>query len=85
MPAVGVEEPNHARVGPEGPHGGQAGGIVVAPISAGAAEGGQAGRGRETGPTEGEYPAAGPKRLVEGLDVVVSSHGACLLSRDVWC
>lgn len=76
MPAIGVEQPDHARVRPEGPHGGQAGGIVVAPISAGAAEGGQTGRGRETGPTEGEHPAAGPKRLVESLDVVVRGHDA---------
>lgn len=78
---VGVEEPHEARVGAEGAHRGQPGGIVAAPETPGPAEGGQAGRGGEAGPTECEDPARGPEGRVEGLDVFLGEHwSGCVAS-----
>lgn len=74
MSSVSVEQPHQTRVGPEGAHGGERGGIVVPPESAGAAEGWQAGGGGEAGPTEGEDAARGAEGGVEGLNVVVRGH-----------
>lgn len=76
MATVTIEQPDEARVGAKGAHGGELRGLIIAPEATGAAESRQAGGGRESGAAEGEDTFAGAEDLVEGLDVVVRRHGA---------
>lgn len=74
MAAVPVKHPDEARVPAKGGRRGEGGGVVVPPEAAGAAKGGQAGRGREPGAAEGEDAPAGAEDLVEGVHVGAGRH-----------
>lgn len=92
MPPVGVEQPHQARVGGEGRGRGEGRGLVVAPVAARAAEGGEARASREAGAAEGEDAAGGAEAGVEGREGVVGwvcwwhLAGDCWrgTNRDVW-
>ena len=86
VPPVPVEQPDEPRVSPEGARRRQGRGVVVAPEPAGAAKSGQAGRGREAGPTEREDAPAGAEGGVEVVHVVVRCGrlGDVLGSRRWW-
>lgn len=78
--SVTIEQPDEARVGAKGAHGGQLRGLIIAPEATSAAESRQAGGGREAGAAEGEDTFARAEDLMEGLDVVVRRHGAGAIS-----
>lgn len=71
VPPVPVEQPDEPRVGVEGARRREGRGVVVAPEPAGAAKSGQAGGGREAGPTEREDAPAAAEGGVEAVHVVV--------------
>lgn len=73
--SIRVKQPNKTRVVLESVHSGEIRSIVVPPHTSRAAKGRQAGRGGEAGATEGENALARAEDVVEGVNVVVRSHG----------
>lgn len=72
--SVTIEQPDKTGIGHECSHGGELGGIVIPPVTSGAAKGGQSRRGGQARPAEGEDASAGSQSLLEGLYVVMRRH-----------